>query len=424
MAIDQMTVWDGLIVPTRSDPANFPARGDDMMSRFPLFQTQINTISGQFNATAIAVAAAQVAAEAAATAASGSATAAAASATAAAVTAGAAPFVAATSYAQYAAAISLVDFQTYRRKVAGVNATDPANDPTNWQLIPILRMTRSVRSSNTQLTANDHGSIIDYSAGGFTQTYAACSALGNGWWVLATMRPGISDITHDPNGSELIDDVTSGIQKAGMALLIQCNGSNLMVTRLDCTPITVTHTTGTSGSLPLGVKAFKTEQSAAGGGGGRSATGARAGGGGGGGYARKTHAVAAGVKTYSYALGAPGPGATVDGTAGAAAGATSFTYNAATVTTNGGQGGAADSTGVALGGTAAGGDLNVRGGHGYVINTSQQVSVNGGNPLSVTHYSSNAFSPAAAEGFGSGGDGAPSGANGTAGAPAVIYVEF
>ena len=47
----------------------------------------------------------------------------------------AAPWVSGQPYAQGEAAISLVDFQTYRRTTAGSSATDPANDSTNWAQI-------------------------------------------------------------------------------------------------------------------------------------------------------------------------------------------------------------------------------------------------------------------------------------------------
>lgn len=57
----------------------------------------------------------------------------AASALSAATIAGAAPWVSGYSYAQYAAAISLLNFQTYRRKFAGSSTTDPRDDSTNWE---------------------------------------------------------------------------------------------------------------------------------------------------------------------------------------------------------------------------------------------------------------------------------------------------
>lgn len=58
-----------------------------------------------------------------------------AAAAAAAATAGAAPFVSGQAYAQYAAAVSTIDLQTYRRKTAGASATDPSLDGANWEIL-------------------------------------------------------------------------------------------------------------------------------------------------------------------------------------------------------------------------------------------------------------------------------------------------
>ena len=48
------------------------------------------------------------------------------------MTTGATEFSAATNYAQYQAAISPLTYRVYRRKTAGISATDPSVDPTNW----------------------------------------------------------------------------------------------------------------------------------------------------------------------------------------------------------------------------------------------------------------------------------------------------
>jgi hypothetical protein len=50
-------------------------------------------------------------------------------------TAGATAWLAATNYAKNQCAISQINFQTYRRRVAGTTATDPMNDSTNWALL-------------------------------------------------------------------------------------------------------------------------------------------------------------------------------------------------------------------------------------------------------------------------------------------------
>lgn len=135
MAIDTLTAFDGLVVPTRADPANFPARGDDMMSRFPTFQTQINTISGQINLTAIAAAAAQVAAEAARDSALTSAAQAAASALAAAASSNAAKWVTGQNITAGDNRWSPADPQKGTYKALNnltPSTVDPYNDPTNW----------------------------------------------------------------------------------------------------------------------------------------------------------------------------------------------------------------------------------------------------------------------------------------------------
>lgn len=49
--------------------------------------------------------------------------------------ANASAWISGANYAKNAAAISQIDFQTYRRKIAGAGATDPKNDQVNWTLL-------------------------------------------------------------------------------------------------------------------------------------------------------------------------------------------------------------------------------------------------------------------------------------------------
>ncbi len=49
--------------------------------------------------------------------------------------AGADPWVSGATYSLNEAAISQIDFQTYRRKIAGAGTTDPKNDQVNWTLV-------------------------------------------------------------------------------------------------------------------------------------------------------------------------------------------------------------------------------------------------------------------------------------------------
>lgn len=112
--------------PQRSDPATFEERNDAAVEfQFnvlpPWIASQVErtftntTESAQNAATAVA---AKDAAEAAANSASQS--------------AGATEWVSGQEYAAGDAVWSPIDFQTYRRRVAGSSSTDPSMDPANW----------------------------------------------------------------------------------------------------------------------------------------------------------------------------------------------------------------------------------------------------------------------------------------------------
>lgn len=87
-------------------------------------------------------------------------------------------------------------------------------------------MRRSARTSNTILSSADTGSLIDITSGTFTQTFAACATLGNGW-VVHLHNSGSGSVTLDPNGSETIDGLPSLAMSAGEVRIIQCDGTAL-----------------------------------------------------------------------------------------------------------------------------------------------------------------------------------------------------
>lgn len=79
-------------------------------------------------------------------------------------------WVSGTTYAKNATAISQVNFQSYRRKVAGAGTTDPANDTTNWRII--------ANGSNTFVPVPMAGNSIDLRLGSyFTKTISADTTL-------------------------------------------------------------------------------------------------------------------------------------------------------------------------------------------------------------------------------------------------------
>ncbi|MCE3262612.1 MAG: hypothetical protein K0R43_1691 [Pseudoduganella sp.] len=147
-----VTAYEGLSIPDRSDPATFPDRGDLWVAAEAAAQEQFNTLAGQVNTMAVA-------AEAAASSADESEAAAEAYAAIASAAANATIFNPATNYAQGQAAISGVNFQSYRRKTAGTSATDPANDGTNWERTIVgVGVGGALASVNAVLTSSSGGS--------------------------------------------------------------------------------------------------------------------------------------------------------------------------------------------------------------------------------------------------------------------------
>lgn len=83
---------------------------------------------------------------------------------------------------------------------------------------------RSARTSNTVLDGSDLGKLIDITSGTFTQTFTAAATLGGNWFA-HIRNSGTGDITLDPNGSELIDGLTSYVMYPGETRLVTCDGT-------------------------------------------------------------------------------------------------------------------------------------------------------------------------------------------------------
>lgn len=113
--------------PSTASPANFDSRADIFLGELPPFQLSMVALAANVFANATDAATS-------ATTASAAAVSAAASAAGATSSANVAPWNAATNYSIGVNVFSPITFFTYRRRVAGVSATDPSADPANWAL--------------------------------------------------------------------------------------------------------------------------------------------------------------------------------------------------------------------------------------------------------------------------------------------------
>jgi len=132
--------------PTRADPTNFNDRADAFLAAIEdPFVEEVNAISVDLTAKHSEVLSARTTAVNAASAAE-------ASATTAASTANAAMWNAATNYAVGVSAISPTNFRTYRRKIAGISATDPAADATRWTPITVDSYSKTEADAKLQVS--------------------------------------------------------------------------------------------------------------------------------------------------------------------------------------------------------------------------------------------------------------------------------
>lgn len=111
--------------PSRTSPGTFSDRTDAFLGALPGFVSQANALATEAETNA------STASAAASTAISKAADAVAA-ADAAAASSNATKWISGTTYAEGDVVWSPVDYQTYRRIVAGAGTTDPSADPTNW----------------------------------------------------------------------------------------------------------------------------------------------------------------------------------------------------------------------------------------------------------------------------------------------------
>lgn len=277
------------------------------------------------------------------------------------------------------------------------------SDGTNWvSSAPSgggSGLKKSYRTSNTILGTSDTSSFIDITSGTFTQTFTACSTLGDGWWVYLR-NSGTGTITLDPNGSETIDGVVSGVISRNAVYLIQCDGVSLSATKIGGTKTIQVLTSGTSWVCPIGIRTVAIKGVGAGAAGGGSSFKVA---GQSGGYFEGVFQTSAGT-SHSYAIGAGGSG--TGGTTTFAGG-----FSAA--------GGVSDNYPAAAG-AVTGGSVNKPSTNGF-YDSANNISIGGSSPMGTggTYKAGTSVTP-----VGYGGGGAGSSSTTYNGADGAIILEY
>ena len=256
-------------------------------------------------------------------------------------------------------------------------------------------LTRNITGVDT-IVASDAGKLLTLS-GTFTLGATAAATLGDGFYCF--VRADSGTVTFDPNGSETVDGVTSGVLKGGY--LLQSDGIGFTTMRLGGATTIQVLTSGTSWICPLGVRRPKARLAGAGSGCGAGSNQAGAGGG----YCEGFFDTVPGT-AYAYAIGA--------GTAGASGGSTTL---AGIFTAPGGVYGSYPQTQTA----PTGGSINVSGQQPVYVGGGNIVYVGGNSPFGVGGATGGGGVNVAAQGFGSG---AAHSTTATAGQPGVITLEY
>ncbi len=118
--------------PTRDDPSSFKTRADAFLAALPDFADETNAVASEVNADKVTAGNYASTATSQAAIATTKAAEAAASVAQAQATANVVQWVSGTTYSLGVNVWSPVDFQTYRRILAGAGTTDPSADATNW----------------------------------------------------------------------------------------------------------------------------------------------------------------------------------------------------------------------------------------------------------------------------------------------------
>lgn len=171
--------------PAVDQPAQFSQKAAASVLAQRALPGELNNFADQANALAADV----ITKAAAASAAAQTATAAAADAV---NLVGVGPWVSGTTYAKNVAVVSQVNFQTYRRRVAGAGTVDPANDSTNWALLTGSGsfIPQPVAASSVNLATGNY--FTRTQAANQTYTFDNCPQDGYSFTLELTVTAGVA----------------------------------------------------------------------------------------------------------------------------------------------------------------------------------------------------------------------------------------
>lgn len=108
-----------------------------------------------------------------------------------ALTANVSPWVSGTNYSKNQCTISQVNFQTYRRKIAGSGTTDPINDSVNWTLLVGNGAFNPVAQNSTSFDLSVGNYFKRTLNGNETWTFSNIPQDGYSWTVEITHTSGV-----------------------------------------------------------------------------------------------------------------------------------------------------------------------------------------------------------------------------------------
>jgi hypothetical protein len=215
-------------VPPMTDIPSFPALSDRAAGTynskaFAFGSYMADTFNGEIFAVASNVMENAADAQASAVTANGAAATAQSAADDAVALVGVNAWVSGTTYAKNVAVISQVNFQTYRRRVAGAGTVDPANDSTNWAMRTGSGAFIPQPAPSTSLNLGLGRFFTKTLNGNETLTFDNCPSIGYAFMLELTHVSGVLSL---PSTVKTSDDIVYSLTpgKTHMLMFVTTNG--------------------------------------------------------------------------------------------------------------------------------------------------------------------------------------------------------